>query len=123
MSTITNNDMFVKPSLDDAADITQSNVNWDSLDTALHNINLSISNLRAEIQAGDDNVLSQVRDITRELPDIREDITQNTSDVTALENTLRQLISTEVAKLQPKISYGTAAPSGGSNGDIYIRLI
>jgi len=30
-------------------------------------------------------------------------------------------IDSTVATLQPKITYGTGAPTGGSNGDIYIK--
>ena len=31
--------------------------------------------------------------------------------------------NTALGKLQPKITYGTAEPSGGSPGDVYIQLL
>ena len=86
---------LVKPTLTDAADITQTNNNWEIIEDALENITLRVENLQS-----------------------------NTSNsVNALETTLKQYVNNEVAKLQPKITYGTASPSGGSNGDIYIKII
>lgn len=38
MSTTTTNFSFIKPELTDAADITQTNANWDALDNLLGNV-------------------------------------------------------------------------------------
>jgi hypothetical protein len=49
--------------------------------------------------------------------------TQIDQKIADLSNTYynKTQIDNTVANLQPKITYGTGTPSGGSNGDIYIK--
>lgn len=43
MSTLTKNFKFIKPALTDAADITQTNPNWDILDEELNNMDIPVT--------------------------------------------------------------------------------
>jgi hypothetical protein len=98
MSLKTTNYEFVKPELTDPADITAMNGNWDKIDTMFK---------------------GQLDDIGT----IKSNHTTLSNTVTNNKTELNNKINTEVGKLQKKITYGTAAPSGGSNGDVYIQLI
>lgn len=98
MSTLTTNYKFIKPQLSDPANIEATNPNWDSIDEILKNQGDSTSNAV--------KVISELR-----------------LELTQAQSNLNKKIADEVAKLQPKITYGSETPSGGNSGDVYIQLI
>lgn len=97
MSTTTLKYGFIKADISDAADITANNSNWDKLDTEINNLNINANN--------QDGLIEQLENT----------LSTHTSELSQ--------IKTQVGTLQPKITYGTSAPSGGNNGDVYIQLI
>lgn len=98
MATTTSKYGFIKPQLTDAADITATNGNWDKIDTELNNLKTTDTQLSQRIESVNSSALSQG-------------------------NTLNNKIDAEVAKLQPKITFGFDEPSGGYHGDVYIQLL
>lgn len=98
MATTTTIYGFIKPQLTDAADITATNGNWDSVETELDKLDTTIDEQGSTITEMNDTFLEQG-------------------------NTLNNKIDTEVAKLQTKITFGFDEPSGGYHGDVYIQLL
>lgn len=98
MATTTTIYGFIKPQLTDAADITATNGNWDSVETELDKLDTIIDEQGSKITEMNDTFLEQG-------------------------NTLNNKIDTEVAKLQTKITFGFDEPSGGYHGDVYIQLL
>lgn len=98
MSTQTTNYQFVKPDLTDPADINVLNDNWDKVDEELDSLENYV------------NLMNET--LGKDIETLQTDL-NNTS--TNLEK--------QIGTLQPKITYGTSAPSGGNNGDVYIQLI
>lgn len=54
MSTQTTNYNLIKPSLQDAADITATNQNWDTIDAKLHEVNGTTQQLTEDLQSVND---------------------------------------------------------------------
>lgn len=98
MATTTTKYGFTKPQLTDAADITATNGNWDKVETELTNLNTLANTNKTTISSVNSNLLG-------------------------ITNDLNNKIDSEVAKLQPTITFGFDRPSGGYHGDVYIQLL
>ena len=98
MATTTTKYCLIKPQLTDAADVTATNSNWDKIDTELNTLKATKTQLSQRIESVNSSSLDQG-------------------------NTLNNKIDTEIAKLQPKITFGFDRPSNGYHGDVYIQLI
>lgn len=88
---------------------------------------LTADQLKAKFDKAGNDIKTYINEtLTEEIDDLTSD-NYSKSEIDNMFNGLsstyynKTQIDNTVATLQPKITYGTGTPSGGSNGDIYIK--
>lgn len=72
---------------------------------------------------GDDKGLEEAYtadQIDNQMQSVNNSINTANTNISTIQTNLNTA-NTNINAKQPKIKYGTAAPSGGSNGDVYIQ--
>lgn len=121
MADKTSNYNLIKPSENETADINVINGNFDIIDTKIkenHNhINNAVEDIgdKANLSTNNkDNIVNAVNEISTSMADIANEVSSNTTAIETKENLLN-------ADQKRKITLSTSNPSGGSNGDIWLK--
>lgn len=100
MAEQTSNYNLIKPSENDVADINIINSNFDTID--------------AKIKENNDNISNTTNEIKTTITEIANEVSNNTNAIDIKEN----ILNTDQKR---KITFSTADPTYGSNGDIWIK--
>lgn len=100
------------PQLTEAIDAAEGEIS--ELLSGLSSVRESLASVRTE--------LSSVQASVKKIPAVINDLS-STSTTAALAANQGRALNTALAGKQKSIAYGTAAPSGGADGDVYIKYV